>query len=109
MNRLLTINDNRIKRSLVDAGIFTAGDRDRLERQAVDFGQDFYDYIIDQGMVSSERLTKMIADLLEYRYVDLTTASIRPEALNIIPPEIARECRVVPFGRPGNRPDNGCL
>ena len=99
MNRLLTINDNRIKRSLVDAGIFTAGDRERLERQAVDSSQGFYDYIIDQGMVSSERLTKMIADLLEYRYVDLTTASIKPEALNIIPPEIARECRVVPFGR----------
>lgn len=99
MNRLLTLNDNRIKQSLIDSGIFPAEDKERLERQAVDFGLDFYDYIIDEGMVSSEKLTKMIADLLEYNYVDLTTASIKPEALNIIPYEIARECRVVPFGR----------
>ena len=99
MNRLLTSNDNRIKRSLVEAGIFAAEDREQLERQAIDFGLDFYDYIIDEGLVSSEKLTKMIADLLEYRYVDLTTATIKPEALNIIPHEIARECRAVPFGR----------
>lgn len=99
MNRLLTHNDNRIKQALIEANVFPADDRERLERQAADFGLDFYDYIVDEGLVSSEKLTKMIADLFEYRYVDLTTATIKPEALNIIPYEIAREYRVVPFGR----------
>lgn len=98
MSRLLRLNDNRIKQALIEAGIFAAGDRERLERQAADHRLDFYDYIVDEGMVSAEKLAKMIADLLNYRYVDLTTATIKPEALNIIPYEIAREYRVVPFG-----------
>lgn len=99
MNSLLLRNDNRIKQALIDAGVFAGGDRDRLERQANDSRQDFYDYIVDQGMISAEALAKTIASLLDFRYVDLTTANIRPEALNIIPHEIAQQFRVVPFGR----------
>ena len=106
MSSLLLRNDNRIKRGLIDAGVFAGEDREQLERQAADDRQDFYDYIVDQGIISAEALTKLIANLLNLRYVDLTTANIRPEALNIIPHELARQFRVVPFGK---QPSGGIM
>ena len=99
MNSLLTRNDSRIKQALIEAGVFAADDCERLERQAVDNSQDFYDYIVDQGMIPAEGLAKLVANLLDFRYVDLTTANIKPEALNIIPTEISQRFRVVPFGK----------
>ena len=103
MSTLLTRNDDLIKQGLVEAGIFASEERERLERQSLDHKQSFYEYIIDRGLISPEDLARIIAKLLNFRYVDLTTANIKPEALNIIPYDIARQFRVVPFGRQDNK------
>ncbi|MBL7107475.1 MAG: Flp pilus assembly complex ATPase component TadA [Phycisphaerae bacterium] len=59
--------------------------------------------LLERGLVREDILTKAIAKQFGYKYVNLDTTIIPPEAKELIPEDIIRKHNIIPFGRENGR------
>jgi type IV pilus assembly protein PilB len=57
--------------------------------------------LVDQGVITPEQRARAIAERLGLDYLDLTQYRLDMAAVNLLPPDVARRCELVPVAREG--------
>lgn len=70
-------------------------------------GKDIEDIIRDHGFATSEQMTQAKAKLFRIPFVPISTTSVAPDVLSLIPEPVARRYKLIPFGV--DRRDNSLL
>ena len=63
----------------------------------------YFSFMVSEGILNSETLTKTIAHVANVPYVNLSTARIDPKVLSLLPAEVAERYMAVPLGEMQNR------
>ena len=86
---------------IVDLGF---APRERVEAAmlaARDAGTTPDQLLVDQGVITPEQRAQAIAERLGLDYLDLTQYRLDMAAVNLLPPDVARRCELVPVARNG--------
>jgi type IV pilus assembly protein PilB len=103
MSVLLADNRKQVEELLVANGLITANELKELHAKSTANSEPFLTLLINEGHVTNEELTKAIAQVTKVPYVNLTNARVKPEVLNLLPPEVAERYMAVPLGEMQNR------
>jgi type IV pilus assembly protein PilB len=93
------------------------------QEQALDFQKlseirkiSFEEVLLEKEIFTDQQLGQVIADIHQWKFVDLTQEVIDKQVLNLIPAEVAKAQNVIAFGLNGERikiamgnPDNSTL
>lgn len=88
----------QVEERLVSQGIITAQELAELHTQATKKKTPFMSLMLESGKVTNEQITKISADINKIPYVNLMTAKIAPETLELLSSEIAERYMAVPLG-----------
>jgi type IV pilus assembly protein PilB len=103
MSVLSATTEQQVTGALVSGGMLTA-DRLIKGRQAAEKAkQPLLGYLVKNGYISDEQLTKANATITKVPYVNLTAARIDPEILKLLPQDIAERYMAVPLGEMQHR------
>jgi len=98
MNILSPTTQSRVEELLVADGVIAADELGLLKGQARQKNQPFFSLLLEQGKVSDEQLTKILAQIGKVPYVNLSTAHIDPKTLELLPRDVAEHYMAVPLG-----------
>jgi type IV pilus assembly protein PilB len=59
--------------------------------------------LVEQGAITAEQLSRAVAERLGLDFVDLSQIRLDMAAVNVLPPEVAKRCELVPIAREGER------
>ena len=93
----MRVSDETIEKLLKQGGIVTDSQLDELKTLAKRSKQSLQETVIDQKVVSDEKLTKMIGELIDVPFVRIEPKDILDDVLKKIPEHIARQYNVVLF------------
>lgn len=88
----------QVEERLVSQGIITAQELAQLHTEATKKKMPFMSLMLESGKVTNEQITKISADINKIPYVNLMTAKIAPETLELLSSEIAERYMAVPLG-----------
>ena len=94
----ITSFDERVGRVLADSEFITADQLEEARSVSEDTGQGLLDVLVNQGMVARETLMTVLSFQLRIPVVDLKTVKVDPEAVRLVPEDLAREHSVLPIG-----------
>lgn len=103
MSVLSATNQKLVEESLVSEGHITAEKLASLKEKAKTSAHPFFGVLVEDGHVSNEALTKVIASINHIPYVNLVEARIDRKILRLLPKEIAERYMAVPLGQIQNR------
>lgn len=93
----MRVSDETIEKLLKQGGIVNDSQLDELKTLAKRSKQSLQETVIDQKVVSDEKLTKMIGELIDVPFVRIEPKDILDDVLKKIPEHIARQYNVVLF------------
>lgn len=99
MNILSAANQKQIEQTLVGDGFLTQPALDEAHKKAEKSTKPFLSSLIDEGTVSNEVLTKVMAKINHVPYVNLLDARIDKEVLRLLPKDVAERYMAVPLGQ----------
>lgn len=99
MSVLSAANQKIVEENLVKNGYVTQEKLAELKTKAKTSAKPFFTLLIEDGHVSNEALTKVIAGINHIPYVNLTEAHIDKRVLRLLPKEIAERYMAVPLGQ----------
>lgn len=88
----------QIENELVKDRLITSGVLNKLKAEASKKGQPLFSYLVNNGSVSEEDLTRTIAKVTKVPYVNLSEARIEPDVLRLLPQDVAERYMAVPLG-----------
>lgn len=103
MSVLSTENQQQVEEALIQQGLIADEDVQSLKDEAAKAKEPFFQYLVKNGKVTDEQLTKTIADATNVPYVNLSEAAIDPKVLNLLPKDTAERFMAVPLGEMQNR------
>ena len=103
MSVLSAVIQKQVEDKLVSNGIITASQLTELKMRAQQIKTPVFSVMTVDGKVTSEVLTKTIAEVTNVPYVNLTKAKINPSILALLPEDIAERYMSVPLGEMQNR------
>ncbi|MCR4324319.1 MAG: GspE/PulE family protein [Candidatus Curtissbacteria bacterium] len=74
----------------------------RVASYAKDKSVSLYDAIVENDLVSDENLGSLVSDFLKIPMISLSKVEISPEALNIVPENVARAQKMIAFSVEGD-------
>ncbi|MBI5530523.1 MAG: type II/IV secretion system protein [Candidatus Doudnabacteria bacterium] len=89
----------QLKEYLTALELLTSGQFDDLQKRAEQQKLEIEEILVNEGVISDERIGQLKADILKYKFVNLRKESIPNEVLNLIPEKVARQQRVIAFER----------
>jgi len=95
----MKITDPFLKKILVKSGLVSQKDFNLAQKEALAKKESLVDVILDQGLIPDEQFGCLIADEINFPFVDLRKIRIKKEALNIIPEIVARQKEIIAFER----------
>ena len=84
MSILSEDNINKLKQLLVTEKFITSDEFKELEKKALEKKLPFLSYVVQEGKVNAEQLTKLTAEVLGLPYVNLIASKISPSVLNLL-------------------------
>ena len=93
----MRVSDETVEKLLKQGGIVNDSQLDELKTLAKRSKQSLQETVIDQKVVSDEKLTKMIGELIDVPFVRIEPKDILDDVLKKIPEHIARQYNVVLF------------
>ncbi|RMD97766.1 MAG: type IV-A pilus assembly ATPase PilB [Calditrichaeota bacterium] len=99
---MLKKNDKKLAEILIANQVLTPRELEQAERERSTTGEDLASHLIRRGLAKSKDVLRCVADQLELPYIELSDYSIDPEALALLPKEIAYKCHAIPIFRIGN-------
>lgn len=84
---------------LVERGLLTAGQLELVYREQRQRGGSLARLLIDLGLVSSDALSRIMAEEAQAGLVDINRQVIDQQALDLVPPDLCRKFRVLPVSR----------
>lgn len=103
MSVLSAKTQEQVEDQLVKGGNVTKEKINELKEKAHAKNSPFLSFLVSEGVVSPEVLTKTIAHLNNVPYVNLSNAKIDPEILALLSQEIAERYMAVPLGEMQHR------
>jgi type IV pilus assembly protein PilB len=103
MSVLSTAVQKQVEDALVKDGALTAEQLTELKAKAEKENTPFLSFLMTGGVVPDETLTKTIAQVTHVPYVNLSSAHIDTEILELLPQEVAERYMAVPLGEMQNR------
>lgn len=88
----------QVEETLVKDGYFTDDKLDELKPKAEQQNMPLLSYLVSNGDISQEVLTKILAHINHLPYVNLSEAYIEPSVLELLPQESAEQYMAVPLG-----------
>ena len=99
MNILSAASQKEIEQALVSDGFLTTETLDRAREMAQKSSKPFFSSLVEDGKVSNEVLTKVMAKVNHVPYVNLLEARIEKDVLRLLPKDIAERYMAVPLGQ----------
>lgn len=93
----MRVSDETVEKLLKQGGIVNDSQLDELKTLAKRSKQSLQETVIDQKVISDEKLTKMIGELIDVPFVRIEPKDILDDVLKKIPEHIARQYNVVLF------------
>ena len=103
MSVLSAAIQKQVEDKLVSNGTITADQLTELKLRARQIKTPVFSVMTVDGKVTSEVLTRTIAEVTNVPYVDLTKVKINPSILALLPEDIAERYMSVPLGEMQNR------
>lgn len=103
MSLLSTDNQQQLEALLTQNGLIADEDIDKYREAAVKTKSSLFTYLVDKGVVSEEQLTKLLSQVLNVPYVNLSDTQIDPKVLKLLPRELAERFMAIPLGVKNNR------
>lgn len=100
---LLSDTQKQLEALLVSEGLISQVELNKLLGKSRVTGTPFLAQLVDEGHITNEDLTKLIARVTKSPYVNLSNARVNPKILNLLPQEIAERYMAVPLGEMQNR------
>lgn len=97
----MKLEPQQLKAFLLDAGLVTKEQFDKVLKKAENASQKVGDVLVSEGLITQEELTKLHAYILGIPFVSLEKEAVSPEVLKFIPEPIARSHNIVAFRKKG--------
>lgn len=98
MSILSAATEKQVQEQLVKDGVLTTQDLERLKKSAKEAGMPLFSFLVSEGRVTDEILTKTTAVVTKVPYVNLSNAKIAPGVLSLLPKDVAERYMAVPLG-----------
>lgn len=98
MSVLSTETVTQVEDRLVKDGLIPAEELKDLKAKAHETSTPFFSFLVSEGKITAEQLTKTIAHVTNVPYVNLSRAKIDPEVLALLPQDLAERYMAVPLG-----------
>ena len=82
---------------LVNSGVITAEQLQKGLELQKGSGRKLGETLVDEGITTEENIAKSLSSQLGYEMVDLQDVSIDEEILNLVPPNILKKHKMIPF------------
>jgi type IV pilus assembly protein PilB len=99
----MPIDNKQLKAFVEDSGLVKAKDLEEAVAIANKKKEPLGDVLVEQKLLSSEKLAELKAYISGISFVDLTKEKIDPDVLKIIPEPIARKHNIVAYKRDSNK------
>lgn len=93
----------RFEEVLLEDKLFTAADLKQHKATASKEGKPFVSYLIENKLITNEKLTQYLAKVAAVPYVNLSDATISQNVLELLPKDVAEHFMAVPLGEMQNR------
>lgn len=103
MSVLSTTAQQQVEGTLVKDGVLTKDQLATLKSAAEKEGTPLLSFLVTGNHVSDEVMTKTIAHVTKVPYVNLSSAHIDPDVLDLLPQDVAERYMAVPLGEMQNR------
>lgn len=103
MSVLSTATQKQVEETLVKDKVLTQAELNKLKEQAEKESTPLLSFLVTGSHVSDEIMTKSIAHVAKVPYVNLGSAHIDPDVLDLLPEEVAERYMAVPLGEMQNR------
>ena len=97
----MKIEPQQLKAFLLDAGLVTEAQFNRVQKKAQETNQKVSDVLISDGLINQRELIKLEAYILGIPFINLEKEKVSPEILKIIPEPIARSHNIIAFRKKG--------
>lgn len=95
----MPVTDDQLVKILLENQVITPDKLKKAQETAVAQKTSLGEQILEQDLASDEQLGKLIADFLKIPFVNLSKAAIEDEILNIIPEVVAKNQKIIAFGK----------
>jgi type IV pilus assembly protein PilB len=99
----MNINNQNLKDILLKGSYITEEDIKKSESFLKTHDISFSEYLTEEGLITYDLIGQAIAESYNLPYLDLKSASISKEQVNLIPEEIAKKYHVVIFSKEDNK------
>ena len=103
MSVLSANTEQQVEDALMKEGKLTADQLTTYKGEADAKKVPLFSYLVSEGHISEEDLTKATATATKVPYVNLTTAKVNSEVLKLLPQDIAERYMAVPLGEMQHR------
>lgn len=97
----MKLPNKTLKQILVNSGYVSANDFDDAAKSAAELNKKIDDVLIFRGLINEESLGKLVAEHLKLPYVNVSRQIIPESVLGLIPEQLARSYRMIPFALEG--------
>jgi|AntRauTorcE11897_2_1112592.scaffolds.fasta_scaffold00777_9 type IV pilus assembly protein PilB len=98
MSVLSSASQNQIEKKLLADGLIDEPTLESAKKKAQEKKTPLIAFLVSEGLVSDEELTKATAEISDTPYVNLQDAYIKPEVLSLLPKDTAEQYMAVPLG-----------
>jgi type IV pilus assembly protein PilB len=103
MSVLSATSQKQVDDVLIEDGLVTADELAEIRKEAAKNDEPYLAALVNSKKISNEDLTRATAKATKLPYVNLMTAAIEPEVLELLPQEIAERYMAVPLGEMQHR------
>lgn len=103
MSVLSAATQKQVEDELVKSGLIEQSKMDELRKKSQGANTPLFQLLVSEGGIDGEDLTKTTASVTRVPYVNLSSAPIDPETLELLPQDIAERYMAVPLGEMQHR------
>jgi len=103
MGVLSATTEQQIEDALVKSGALKADELSELKKKADAKKAPLFAFLVSEGRITDEDLTKATAQATKVPYVNLTAAKVNTDILKLLPQEVAERYMAVPLGEMQHR------
>ena len=93
------ISPKRFKEIIIGPGFVSEADFKSAQKKAEEENKDIKEVLAEEGLISDENLGRIIAEELNYSFIDLRKEGISEEVLKIVPELVAKIQEVIVFDK----------
>jgi type IV pilus assembly protein PilB len=95
----MKFSEDTLKKILVGSGFIPEEEFNIALKNSYDLGKDLKDILIFRGLINEKTLSELISKHLNVNHANIKRKVISDEVLKLIPEKMARNYRMVPFGK----------